>query len=112
MSSNPNVYYFFPGEDEGLARFGVYFLSVKGSKLDNGTLSTSVVLCNIQVDDTRKNTKTKIRQYLSRKDWVEPKLKTEEIIDACYNELNFMVDMTAIIKENDTFGRYSIIATS
>ncbi|XP_017018537.1 intermembrane lipid transfer protein Vps13 [Drosophila kikkawai] len=95
-------------EDEGLARFGIYFLSLKGTKLDNGTLSTSVVLCNIQVDDTRKKSKTQIRQYLSRKDWVEPKLKTDEIIDVCYNERNFMVDMTAIIKENDTFAEVRV----
>lgn len=69
-------------------------------------MSTSVVLCNIQMDDTRHDTKSKIRQYLSRKDWVEPKLKTEDIIDACYHELNYMVDITAITKPNDTFGVY------
>lgn len=93
-----------PAEDAGLARFGIYFLSIKGTKLDNNTLSTSVVLCNIQMDDMRKNTNSQIRQYLSRKDWVQPKLDTDEIIDACYNERNFMVDVTAIIKEDDTFG--------
>ncbi|KAH8237095.1 hypothetical protein KR038_004232 [Drosophila bunnanda] len=95
-------------EDEGLARFGIFFLSLKGTKLDNGTLSTSVVLCNIQVDDTRKNSKTQIRQYLSRKDWVQPKMGTNEIIDYCYTERNFMVDMTAIIKENDTFAEIRV----
>ncbi|KAH8275295.1 hypothetical protein KR026_004712 [Drosophila bipectinata] len=95
-------------EDKGLARFGIYFLSIKGTKLDNDTMSTSVVLCNIQMDDTRQDTKSKIRQYLSRKDWVEPKLKTEDIIDACYNELNYMVDVTAITKPNDTFAEVRV----
>jgi len=80
-----------PAEDAGLARFGIYFLSIKGTKLDNNTLSTSVVLCNIQMDDMRQNTNSQIRQYLSRKDWVQPKMDTDEIIDACYNERNFMV---------------------
>jgi len=75
-----------PAEDAGLARFGIYFLSIKGTKLDNNTLSTSVVLCNIQMDDMRQNTNSQIRQYLSRKDWVQPKMDTDEIIDACYNE--------------------------
>ncbi|XP_052841610.1 intermembrane lipid transfer protein Vps13 [Drosophila gunungcola] len=98
------------GEDAGLARFGLYFLSIKGTKLDNGTLSTSVVLCNVQVDDTRQNSKSQIRQYLSRKDWVQPKLDAEEIIDACYNDRNFMVDLTAIIKEDDTFAEVRVRA--
>ncbi|EDW46783.1 GM20965, partial [Drosophila sechellia] len=96
------------GEGAGLARFGIYFLSVKGTKLDNGTLSTSVVLCNIQMDDMRSNSKSQIRQYLSRKDWVQPKLDTDDIIDACYNERNFMVDVTAIIKEDDTFAEVRV----
>ncbi|XP_017078120.1 vacuolar protein sorting-associated protein 13 [Drosophila eugracilis] len=96
------------GEDAGLARFGIYFLSVKGTKLDNGTLSTSVVLCNIQMDDLRQNSKSQIRQYLSRKDWVQPKLDADDIIDACYNERNFMVDVTAIIKEGDTFAEVRV----
>ncbi|XP_026840774.1 vacuolar protein sorting-associated protein 13 [Drosophila persimilis] len=95
-------------EDEGLARFGIYFLSVKGTKLVNNTLSTSLVLCNIQLDDTRTKTNSQIRQYLSRKDWVEAKLQTDEIIDACYNERNFMVDVTAIVKENDTFAEVRV----
>ncbi|XP_017049520.1 vacuolar protein sorting-associated protein 13 [Drosophila ficusphila] len=95
-------------EDAGLARFGIYFLSIKGTKLDNGTLSTSVVLCNIQMDDMRKNSNSQIRQYLSRKDWVQPKLEADEIIDACYNERNFMVDVTAIIKEDDTFAEVRV----
>ncbi|EDW71988.1 uncharacterized protein Dwil_GK10679 [Drosophila willistoni] len=95
-------------EDAGLARFGIYFLSVKGSKLVDNTLSVSVVLCNIQLDDTRKNTTSQIHQYLSRKDWQNPRLDTKEIIDACYNERNFMVDVTAIVKENDTFAEVHV----
>ncbi|XP_017837309.1 vacuolar protein sorting-associated protein 13 isoform X2 [Drosophila busckii] len=95
-------------ENQGLARFGIYFLSVKGTKLSNNTLSTSTVLCNIQLDDTRPNTKSQIRQYLSRKDWTQPKFDTDEIIDACYNERNYMVDVTAIIKENDIFAEVRV----
>ncbi|XP_034653735.1 vacuolar protein sorting-associated protein 13 [Drosophila subobscura] len=95
-------------ENEGLARFGIYFLSVKGTKLVNNTLSTSLVLCNIQLDDMRTKTKSQIRQYLSRKDWVQAMLQTDEIIDACYNERNFMVDVTAIVKENDIFAEVRV----
>ncbi|XP_030388188.1 vacuolar protein sorting-associated protein 13 [Scaptodrosophila lebanonensis] len=95
-------------ENDALARFGIYFLSVKGSKLEPcNTFSTSIVLCNIQLDDMRKNLKSQIRQYLGRKDW-EPITETDEIIDACYNELKFMVEVTAIIKENDTFAEVRV----
>jgi len=90
------------GDDRGLACFGIYFLSVKGTQLNNNTLSTSIVLCNIQLDDTRVNSKGKIRQYLSCKNW--NKTDKSELLEMCAKEPTYMVDITAIIKENDTFG--------
>ncbi|XP_034479091.1 vacuolar protein sorting-associated protein 13 isoform X2 [Drosophila innubila] len=94
------------GDDRGLACFGIYFLSVKGTQLNNNTLSTSIVLCNIQLDDTRVNTKGKIRQYLSCKNW--NKTDKSELIDMCAKEPTYMVDITAIIKENDTFAEVRV----
>lgn len=88
-----------------MACFGIYYLSVKGTKLNNGTLSVSVVLCNIQLDDTRSSNKSKIRQYLSCKNWDAEKSKKDRILDTCQKEVwNYMVDITAIIKEDDVFG--------
>ncbi|XP_062132408.1 intermembrane lipid transfer protein Vps13 isoform X1 [Drosophila sulfurigaster albostrigata] len=93
-------------EDRGLACFGIYFLSVKGTQLNNNTLSTSIVLCNIQLDDTRPGSKGKIRQYLSCKNWnISDK---NEIIEACKKDPTYMVDVTAIIKENDTFAEVRV----
>lgn len=91
-------------QSSGLACFGIYFLSVKGTQLNNGTLSLSIVLCNIQLDDTRSSNRSKIRQYLSCKDWDEVKSRKAIIVETCQNEPNYMVDVTAIIKENDIFG--------
>lgn len=76
----------------------------------NGTLNTSIVLCNIQIDDTRKSNKSPIKKYLCRKDWNESLLHkqtepTADMIDACKTELNYMLDLTASIKEDDVFGK-------
>ncbi|XP_017019677.1 intermembrane lipid transfer protein Vps13-like [Drosophila kikkawai] len=95
-------------EHEGLARFGIYFLSIEGSKLDNGTLSSTVVLCNIQVDDTRSSSEIQIRQYLRRKDWGRPQMEADDIIELCYNERDFMIDIKAVLKENDTFAEIRV----
>ncbi|KAM8714231.1 hypothetical protein ACLKA7_014379 [Drosophila subpalustris] len=94
------------GEDRGLACFGIYFLSVKGTQLNNNTLSTSIVLCNIQLDDTRVNSQGKIRQYLSCKNWNNT--DKSKILEMCTKEPTYMVDITAIIKENDTFAEVRV----
>ncbi|XP_030555732.1 vacuolar protein sorting-associated protein 13 [Drosophila novamexicana] len=95
-------------QSSGLACFGIYFLSVKGTQLNNGTLSLSIVLCNIQLDDTRSSNRSKIRQYLSCKDWDEVKSRKAIIVETCQNEPNYMVDVTAIIKENDIFAEVRV----
>lgn len=40
-------------KNEGLASFGIHFLSLKGTKLVDDSLSASIVLCDVQLDDTR-----------------------------------------------------------
>ncbi|EDW02215.1 vacuolar protein sorting-associated protein 13 [Drosophila grimshawi] len=94
------------GEKSGLACFGIYFLSVKGTQLNNGTLSVSIVLCNIQLDDTRPSNNSKIRQYLSCKNWEEQSKDT--VLDACRKDTNFMVEVTAIVKPNDIFAEVHV----
>lgn len=92
------IFVYFLAENQGLARFGIYFLSVKGVQLNNGTLKTSIVLCNIQLDDTRESNKSKIRQYLSCKDW-------QKSVETCVTEQKYMVDVTAIMNPTETFGK-------
>lgn len=91
------IFVYYLAEDQGLARFGIYFLSVKGVQLNSGTLKTSIVLCNIQLDDTRDSNKSKIRQYLSCKDW-------QKSVETCVTEQKYMVDVTAIMNPTETFG--------
>lgn len=40
-----------PGQ--GLASFGIHFLSLKGCKLVDESMSASIVLCDVQLDDIR-----------------------------------------------------------
>lgn len=102
-----------------MACFGIYFFSARGSQLIDGTLSTHLVLCNIQIEDTRENTTSKITKYLCRKDWHEPYDSMDvvnpnsaaQVYKDCRTEQNYMLDLTAIIKENDTFGKSSKFVT-
>lgn len=102
----------FQANQEGLARFGIHFLSVKGKILIDGTLSTSVVLCDIQIDDIRPNLNSKITKYLCRKEWKrehETSLsRGSDFSDSLRAEKNYMLDLTAIVKENDTFAEIRV----
>lgn len=53
----------FVDRNEGLATFGIHFLSVKGQKLVDESLSASVVLCDVQLDDTRPDRQNNITRY-------------------------------------------------
>ncbi|XP_067630378.1 intermembrane lipid transfer protein Vps13 [Eurosta solidaginis] len=99
--------------EEGLARFGLYLFSLKGNKLIDGTLNTSIVLCNIQIDDTRKSNKSPIKKYLCRKDWNDSVLQKQsqnqaDVLENCKTELSYMLDLTASIKEDDTFAEVRV----
>ena len=65
----------------------------------------------MQIDDTRSKSKSQITKYLCRKEWhttnveaINP-LGVNEVTNECRHEQNYMVDVTAIIKEEDTFGK-------
>lgn len=43
-----------------LAKFGIYFFSLKGKQFDNGSMTTSIVLVDMQLDDLRPTSQGKI----------------------------------------------------
>ena len=99
------------GVNEGLARFGLYVISLKGTKLVDETLTTNIVLCNMQLDDTRPHNTSEITKYLCRKDWSALELekdmrnyesKEAEIDEKLVTDTQYMLDVTAVIKQNDT----------
>jgi len=74
---------------DGLARFTLYVLSIKGSMLSDGTLSTSVLLLDCLLDDTRTKQSGKICRYMER--------KSDE------KNNRSMVDITFQLKDNAMF---------
>lgn len=101
---------------EGLARFGLYIISLKGTKLVDNTLTTNIVLCNMQLDDTRPNNTSEITKYLCRKDWSSSELgkdmqnyePNEEGDEKFAKDSQYMLDITAVLKENDTVANIRI----
>ena len=47
-------------DSTGVGSFGVYHFALKGKQLVDKTLSVSIVLVDIQLDDLRPNRKSKI----------------------------------------------------
>lgn len=99
--------------NEGLARFGLYIISLKGTKLMDETLTTNIVLCNMQLEDTRPSNTSEITKYLCRKDWaVQDRDKASNMAldatDKGHTDSQYMLDITAVLKENDTVANVRI----
>lgn len=92
----------FASDNNGLATFELYYLSVRGQKLNDGCLTTSVVLCDIHLDDKRPNRETKITRFMKKK---------ESEDDNDQNQTKSMVDVTLTIKDNNTFGESGLAAS-
>ncbi|XP_037905174.1 vacuolar protein sorting-associated protein 13 isoform X4 [Hermetia illucens] len=90
--------------NEGLASLGFYVFSLKGQKLADGTLSAAIVLCDIQLVDIRPNSDSIIKKFLRHKKKNAP-IKEDE--DDCGTKRP-MLDITASIKDNDTFAEVRI----
>lgn len=82
----------------GLARFTLYVLSLKGSLLSDGSLTTSLLLLDCLLDDTRATQAGKIRRYMERKPDDANKRS--------------MVDITFQQKLNSSFGEWLFLVMS
>lgn len=102
--------------DQGLARFGMYVLSLRGTKLMDETLTTNIVLCNMQLEDTRPSNGSEIKKYLCRKGWLNEEMNGNlesptgegDSAKKCKEDSNYMLDVTAVIKQNDTVAKVRI----
>lgn len=94
-----------PGE--GLACFGLYYLSLNGQNLVDGSMSTSIVLCDVHLDDTRPNREGKITRFMERRE----KGSTLNLVEAgpssAPEQTRSMIDVTFRMEANDMFGEYS-----
>lgn len=67
---------------------------MRGQKLNDGCLTTSVVLCDIHLDDKRPNRENKITRFMKKRE-------IENDLDE--NQTKSMVDVTLTIRDNSTF---------
>lgn len=70
----------FTDVDMGLATCGIYVLSVKGSILANDSINVSLILYDIQLDDTRKERQNQLTRYMGRK-VTDDEAKEKSMID-------------------------------
>lgn len=90
----------YTAPNEGLASFGMYVLSLKGHKLVDESLSTSIVLCDIQLDDIRPNRENKLTRFMNRR---ETKNSDNSIdVDSVVRS---MLDIVFNQSKDDMFGK-------
>lgn len=82
------------GVNSGLGRIVLDGLSVKGNILSDKTISTSVILMNMSLDDTRPGKQKAVNRLIERKD-----VTLESGIPKS------MLDCTLRMKNNDIFGK-------
>lgn len=91
--------------ENGLARFTLYVLSLKGSMLSDSSLSTSLLLLDCLLDDTRSSQANKINRYMERKPDEAPRAASPSTISAAVQAPNkrSMIDITYQQKNNTNF---------
>lgn len=97
----------FPAPDQGLAGFEVYYLSLQGKKLTDGSLNTAIILCDIRLDDIRPNRENMLTRMMERRS-NNPKISfasgsDDEETAALMAPIHSMIDITFNMKENDMF---------
>jgi vacuolar protein sorting-associated protein 13A/C len=107
---------FFSAPNEGLARFGLYYLSLNGQNLVDGSMSTSIVLCDVNLDDTRPNREGKISRFMERRESKTavnldvPGTSASAIAQERKDEERSMIDVTFRMKENEMFADVKVFS--
>uniref|UniRef100_A0A182VBQ3 Vacuolar protein sorting-associated protein 13 n=1 Tax=Anopheles merus TaxID=30066 RepID=A0A182VBQ3_ANOME len=99
----------FTAPGEGLAGFEVFYLSLQGRKLTDGSLNTAIVLCDIRLDDIRPNRENMLTRLMERRsqessmDLSSVKDCDEEPESSMAFPLRSMINITFNMKESDMF---------
>lgn len=115
---------FFIDQNQGLATFGIHFLSLKGTKLVDESLSASIVLCDVQLDDTRPDRQNHLTKYalnIHRYCWLrtlrimfpphlfDRYMKKRQTANHSHDDTSkpdtSMVDIVVRITQNEMFGK-------
>lgn len=68
-------------------------------------MSTSIVLCDVHLDDTRPNREGKITRFMERREKGSSMNLTEPGPSSYAGDTRSMIDVTFRMKENDMFGK-------
>lgn len=79
----------------------MYVLSLKGHKLVDDSLSTSIVLCDIQLDDIRPNRENKLTRFMNRRE--TKNLDNSTDVDSVVRS---MLDIVFNQSKDDMFGNF------
>ncbi|XP_055538544.1 intermembrane lipid transfer protein Vps13 isoform X2 [Wyeomyia smithii] len=98
----------FTAPGEGLAAFEIFYLSLQGNKLTNGSLNTAVILCDIRLDDIRPNRENMLTRLMERRSNKHSKISIASRSDddetiALMAPLHSMIDVTFNMEENEMF---------
>uniref|UniRef100_A0A182SWQ1 VPS13-like middle region domain-containing protein n=1 Tax=Anopheles maculatus TaxID=74869 RepID=A0A182SWQ1_9DIPT len=99
----------FTAPGEGLAGFEVFYLSLQGRKLTDGSLNTAIVLCDIRLDDIRPNRENMLTRLMERRsqetslDRPSVKEYEDESESSMTSPLRSMINITFNMKESDMF---------
>uniref|UniRef100_A0A182NLZ6 Vacuolar protein sorting-associated protein 13 n=1 Tax=Anopheles dirus TaxID=7168 RepID=A0A182NLZ6_9DIPT len=99
----------FTAPGEGLAGFEVFYLSLQGRKLTDGSLNTAIVLCDIRLDDIRPNRENMLTRLMERRsndpslDLSNVKESEDEPQSSMAVPLRSMINITFNMKESDMF---------
>jgi vacuolar protein sorting-associated protein 13A/C len=95
-----------PGE--GLATIALYFFSLKGQKLADGSLSTAIILCDVHLDDTRPNREKKITRFMERRQLIDSTSSFDE--NNSIMPTRSMIDVTFNMKDSDIFADVKVFS--
>lgn len=90
--------------ENGLARFSLHILSLKGKILSDGSIITSILLVDCLLDDTRVKSDSKIKRLMERKP--ENPGASGSGAEAPFRS---MIDLTYQQKGSEMFGKYCYV---
>lgn len=82
----------------------MYYFSLNGSKLVDGSLKTDIVLCDVNLDDTRPHRENKITRFMERREQGTHQMISMDL-DSLAAPARSMIDINFEMKDNDMFGK-------
>ena len=79
-------------------------MSLNGQQLADGSLSTSLVLCDVNLDDTRPNREGKITRFMERRE------RNGDEPSTSFDSTRSMIDVTFRMKENEMFADVKVFS--